>query len=178
MGQLTWVYWFLWAVDMLKRSFEMSTAFVMGVDEAAYTIWATFVLLRIIEHYIPRMASVQTLESANPGASDALVRLSSMGALVLGSAGVLQSFGLTAGAIGLASVGGLAFSLASRSLVENLMGGIFLIIRQPFRVGENVIIKDVKGKVARIGWLTTEASQFTSLHLNRHSNPLVFLTHI
>lgn len=64
----------------------------------------------------------------------AIVRLASIGIIVLGTLGVLRAFDLTAASIGVASVGGLAFSLASKSLVENTLAGVSLVLRNPFKV--------------------------------------------
>jgi small-conductance mechanosensitive channel len=58
-------------------------------------------------------------------------RISSMGVCVLGLSVILNELGLTAGALGLASVSGLAFSIAAKSLVENLIGGTVILFRRP-----------------------------------------------
>lgn len=54
-------------------------------------------------------------------------------------------------------VAGLAVSLAARETIEDLIGGIFIIVDRPFRIGDRIDIEqlDVWGDVVEIGFRTS-----------------------
>jgi len=52
-------------------------------------------------------------------------------------------------------VGGLAFAMAARPTLENLIAGVTLYLDKPVRVGEFCQFEDVLGKVERIGLRST-----------------------
>jgi len=69
---------------------------------------------------------------------------------------VLQTFGVNVTAVvaGL-GIGGIAVALAAQKTVENLFGGVSLIVDQPMRVGDVVKTGDVTGTVEEIGLRST-----------------------
>jgi len=64
---------------------------------------------------------------------------------------ILREFGIEIGPL-LAGAGvvGLAISMASRSLVQDYISGTFIILEDQFRVGDNVKIGTVEGRVKDI----------------------------
>jgi small-conductance mechanosensitive channel len=55
------------------------------------------------------------------------------------------------------SAGTLAFTLASKDLVTQLLSGFFLIFGNKMFVGDSVVFGDgTSGKVMKIGWLETQ----------------------
>ena len=52
-------------------------------------------------------------------------------------------------------VGGLAVALAARPTLENLIGGLMILIDKPFQVGERVLVKGYDGNIENIGWRST-----------------------
>jgi MscS family membrane protein len=69
---------------------------------------------------------------------------------------VLQTFGVNVTAVvaGL-GIGGIAVALAAQKTVENLFGGVSLIVDQPMRVGDVVKTGDFTGTVEEIGLRST-----------------------
>jgi MscS family membrane protein len=69
---------------------------------------------------------------------------------------MLQTFGVNVTALvaGL-GIGGIAVALAAQKTVENLFGGVALIVDQPIRVGDFCRIGDVMGTVEEIGLRST-----------------------
>ncbi len=57
-------------------------------------------------------------------------------------------------------LGGLAFALAAKDMVQNLFGSITVLMDQTFLVGDWVVIGDVEGTVERIGFRSTRIRTF------------------
>ncbi|MFI4918407.1 MAG: mechanosensitive ion channel family protein [Legionellales bacterium] len=57
------------------------------------------------------------------------------------------------GTAGLFTVG---LSFASQTAASNLISGIFLLFERPFKVGDVIAIKDTRGAVETIDWLSTK----------------------
>ncbi len=68
----------------------------------------------------------------------------------------LDVTGLLAG-LGL---GGLAFALAGKDLVQNLFGSITVLMDRTFTVGDWIVVGDVEGTVERIGFRSTRIRTF------------------
>lgn len=58
--------------------------------------------------------------------------------------------------LGTAGLFTVALSFASQTAASNLISGIFLLFERPFKVGEVISIKDNKGTVETIDWLSTK----------------------
>jgi len=65
-----------------------------------------------------------------------------------------------AGLIAGLGLGGLAFALAAKDLVQNLFGSISILLDQGFHVGDWVIIDDIEGTVEEIGLRSTRIRTF------------------
>jgi MscS family membrane protein len=57
-------------------------------------------------------------------------------------------------------LGGLAFALAAKDLVQNLFGSVSVLLDRTFSVGDWVVIGDVEGTVERIGFRSTRLRTF------------------
>lgn len=68
----------------------------------------------------------------------------------------LNITGLVAG-VGL---GGLAFALAAKDLVQNLFGSVTVLLDQSFHVGDWIVIGDVEGTVEEVGLRSTRIRTF------------------
>lgn len=55
-------------------------------------------------------------------------------------------------------VGGLAVALAARPTLENLIGGLMILLDKPFQVGQRVLVKGYDGNIEKIGWRSTRIS--------------------
>jgi len=53
-------------------------------------------------------------------------------------------------------IGGIAFGLASQSLLSNVISGILILVTRPFVSGDYIESNGVQGYVRRVGWVFTE----------------------
>ncbi|MBW2733045.1 MAG: mechanosensitive ion channel family protein [Deltaproteobacteria bacterium] len=68
----------------------------------------------------------------------------------------LQNIGLNvAGLIAGLGIGGLALAMASKTTVENMLGGITIAFDRPFKVGDFVKVGDITGSVEEVGLRST-----------------------
>jgi small-conductance mechanosensitive channel len=58
--------------------------------------------------------------------------------------------------LGTAGLFTVAISFASQTAASNLISGVFLLFERPFKVGDIISIKDIKGTVETIDWLSTK----------------------
>ena len=58
--------------------------------------------------------------------------------------------------LGAAGVFTVAISFASQTSISNLISGVFLLIERPFKVGDNIQVKSMLGKVHSIDLLSTK----------------------
>jgi MscS family membrane protein len=75
----------------------------------------------------------------------------------IGIVTALNNAGVNVGALlaGL-GIGGVAIALAAQDTAKNILGGIFLLIDHPFRIGDLVKIGETKGTVEAIGIRSTK----------------------
>lgn len=57
-------------------------------------------------------------------------------------------------------LGGLAFALAAKDMVQNLFGSVTVLLDRTFTVGDWVIVGDVEGSVEQIGFRSTRIRTF------------------
>jgi len=57
-------------------------------------------------------------------------------------------------------IGGLAVALAAQDIVKNLFGSLMVILDRPFAVGDWVVIDDIEGTVAEVGFRSTRVRTF------------------
>ena len=53
-------------------------------------------------------------------------------------------------------IGGLAFALAAKDTLENLLGSFTIFLDKPFVIGDTVKVGNVEGKVEKIGFRSTQ----------------------
>ncbi|MCU7960782.1 MAG: mechanosensitive ion channel family protein [gamma proteobacterium symbiont of Bathyaustriella thionipta] len=79
-----------------------------------------------------------------------------VGALFVASNLSINISGLIAG-LGL---GGLAFALAAKDMVQNLFGSITVLLDRTFTVGDWIVVDGIEGSVERIGFRSTRVRTF------------------
>ncbi|MDA8019335.1 MAG: mechanosensitive ion channel family protein [Thermoanaerobaculia bacterium] len=57
-------------------------------------------------------------------------------------------------------IGGLALALAAQDTVKNLFGSLTVIVDRPFSIGDWVVVDDVEGTVAELGFRSTRIRTF------------------
>lgn len=76
--------------------------------------------------------------------------------VILGIIFVLPSFGVDwTGLLTLVGAAGLAISLSLQDLLKNIIAGVYMLMEQPFRIGDRITVKDVTGTVQGIELRTT-----------------------
>lgn len=76
--------------------------------------------------------------------------------VVCGLVFVLPSFGVDwTGLLTLVGAAGLALSLSMQDLLKNVIAGIYILMEQPFRIGDRISVKEVTGTVQSIELRTT-----------------------
>ncbi len=98
--------------------------------------------------------------------------------IVLGVISILNEFGINASSL-LVAGGflGVAIGFASKSVVGNLVSGLFLLIERPIKIGDSVSIGDVAGVVEDISVLSTTIRTWDGLFV-RVANEKVFTSNI
>jgi MscS family membrane protein len=76
--------------------------------------------------------------------------------IVIGVFKLLQIFGVnTTTLLAGATIGGLAFALASQDTVKNLIGTIMIFIDKPFHIGDWIVTSELEGTVEQVGFRST-----------------------
>jgi len=70
-------------------------------------------------------------------------------------------------------LGGLAFALAAKDVVQNLFGSITVLLDRAFNVGDWVIIGDIEGTVENIGFRSTRIRTFYNSLVNVPNSQLI-----
>ncbi len=79
-----------------------------------------------------------------------------VGVVVLGVLTILPVFGVEPAAIvTVLGVAGLAISLSMQDLLKNVIAGTYILMEQPFRIGDRITVRDVTGTVEGIELRTT-----------------------
>lgn len=61
-------------------------------------------------------------------------------------------------------IGGLALAMASKDLLTDLLGGVYIMINRPFEVGDKILFKDKWATVLEFGLRTTTLRDFDINH--------------
>lgn len=92
----------------------------------------------------------------NLSAASLVGNLVQIGIAALGLINMLVAFGVDlASLVTVLGVAGLAISLSLQDLLRNVVAGIYVLMEQPFRIGDRVTVKDVTGTVQTIEMRTT-----------------------
>jgi MscS family membrane protein len=76
--------------------------------------------------------------------------------LIIGVFKMLQLFGVeTTTLLAGATIGGLAFALASQDTVKNLIGTIMIFVDKPFHIGDWIVTSELEGTVEQVGFRST-----------------------
>ena len=97
---------------------------------------------------------------------EALDKLMSLGTIVVASIFGVKALGMDVNSVlAIGGVGGVAFGLAGREILENLFTGLIILSSNPFEVGEEVMFRPnsgqvVEGIVVDVGWYRTTIRSF------------------
>jgi MscS family membrane protein len=129
-----------------------------AIETVLWIAGGTWLLTRLLDIWSQRLAtrlghlgrhSAVTMMPLGRKAAKAVV-------ILIALMTMLQTFGVdvTAVVAGL-GIGGIAIALAAQKTVENLFGGVSLIVDQPILVGDLAKVGDVTGTVEEIGLRST-----------------------
>ncbi len=139
-------------LSLLARQFWSGVATVIA---ATAVIWILILLTGRAEKYVHKR-----LRERNLSGTASVLRLSRRVIdLVLICGGVLAilyyfGFSPTAGLAGL-GIGGIAVALAAQKTLENVIGGVSLIVDQVVKVGDMLKVGEVVGQVDEVGLRST-----------------------
>ncbi len=112
-----------------------------------------FIIFWIIARVVQSVVKRATRERASANVGLVLGRLAKIGLLF---AGLVVAAGIVVPGIGggdllqLLGVGGVAIGFAFRDILQNFLAGILILLRQPFRIGDQIIFGDYEGTVEEI----------------------------
>jgi MscS family membrane protein len=140
------------SLPLLARQFWFSTASIITI---AGCVWLSILLNGRVEEYVSRRLQVRKL--AGTTSVLRLARRAIDGLIVFAGVMVtLYYFGVkpTAALAGL-GVGGIAVAFAAQKTLENVIGGISIILDGAVRVGDSLSVGDILGTVDDIGLRST-----------------------
>lgn len=152
---LAWViHWVNSKIDLplLARQFWAATAAVITI---AASVWLLILFASWGEAYVN-----QSFRSRNLTGATSMLHLARWGVdLLIIFAGLLVTlhyFGVNpTGALAGLGVGGVAVALAAQKTLENVLGGVSLILDEAVRVGDSLKVGDTEGTVQEVGLRST-----------------------
>ena len=134
----------------------VAVKFLVGVSG----VWAAYRLVDIVGAYFNRRAQMTETRM-----DDALVPLIpktlKIFVTVVGIVFVADNLNINvSGLIAGLGLGGLAFALAAKDMVQNLFGSITILLDRTFAVGDWIIVEGQEGSVERIGFRSTRIRTF------------------
>ena len=157
-------------IDALLLDYDIPQAISEGFDRGSYILSAGIIVSMWITRYgAHTFRKFFTDVEVDEGQLWILVRIANVFTLTCTCAATLLSFGLSTSLLfSFGGLGGLAFGLAAKDFIANLIGGVIIIATSPFRVGEDIILLGSGGKfrgsespniseytVKEIGWYAT-----------------------
>lgn len=122
-------------------------------------IWGLVVLLAalLIARYSRRwVVRIFTRSRISINLATLLGNLAQVAIVVVGVVAMLSAFGVdSTGLLTLVGAAGLAISLSMQDILKNVFAGIYILLEQPFRIGDHITVKEATGKVQGIELRTT-----------------------
>jgi MscS family membrane protein len=123
-------------------------------------VWAAYRLVDLVSAYLHKKAQLSSNKL-----DDALVplipRTLKVFVTVIGFVFIADNLNVDISSLlaGL-GLGGLAFALAAKDMVQNLFGSVTVLMDRTFTVGDWIIVDEVEGSVERIGFRSTRVRTF------------------
>jgi MscS family membrane protein len=141
----------------LQFPLEINTWFFLGLNIADTVFWI-YVLLKLVQ--VVMRIYAEFTERTPSRLDDQLVPILNNFlkglVLVFGLFKMLRLFGVdTTTLIAGATIGGLAFALASQDTVKNLIGTIMIFLDKPFHIDDWIEAGEVVGTVEQVGFRST-----------------------
>ena len=127
--------------------------FLLRIIQGLLIVAVALLIARFVKGWVVR---ILTRAKINLGIATLLGNLAQVGVVMVGIITALPSFGVDLPAF-LTVLGavGLALSLAMQDLLKNVVAGVYILIEQPFRIGDRITVKESTGVVKGIELRTT-----------------------
>lgn len=126
---------------------------LLNVIKALAVLAIALIVARFARAWTVRILSRSRV---NLNVATLLGNLSQVVVLVIGGVYVFYALGFDwTGLLTLVGAAGLAISLSMQDLLKNVIAGIYLLMEQPFRLGDRITVKEVTGVVQGIELRTT-----------------------
>ena len=127
---------------------------LFDIGKALLILLIALILARSAKGWVVRLLTRG--KRVNLSAASLVGNLVQAGIVVLGAINVLVAFGVDlASLVTVLGVAGLAISLSLQDLLRNVVAGIYILMEQPFRIGDRITVKDATGVVQSIELRTT-----------------------
>jgi small conductance mechanosensitive channel len=126
---------------------------LLNIMRGLLVLVVALVLARFVKRWT---VTIFTKSRVNLSLATLLGNLAQVVVVLLGIILMLPSFGVDwTGLLTLVGVGGLAISLSLQDLLKNVVAGIYILMEQPFRIGDRISVKEVTGTVQGVELRTT-----------------------
>ena len=159
-------------VDAMYVNFAVPENVAAGFDRGTYIFTAGLIVSMWLSKYGSQLLTKMFPDSSaqtEEGKKLILVRFATMITLLATFAATLVTFGLPASFLfSFGGLGGLAFGLAAKDFIANLIGGVIIAVTSPFSEGDKIVLLASGGKfrgsdspkiseysVEKIGWYST-----------------------
>ena len=145
------------AFPSLQFPIDINTWVFLSIN-IAETIFLIFILLKLVKVVMGIYADYT--QKTDSKLDDQLVPILNNFlkgiVFVFGFFKILRLFGVDATTLlAGATIGGLAFALASQDTVKNLIGTIMIFIDKPFHIGDWIVTSELEGIVEKVGFRST-----------------------
>lgn len=136
--------------------FKFSFKLLFSVSAIWFLYFSSYVFSDILQLWADK-----TKNSLDDELVPLFSRLLRFSIVLIGSLMVLQNMGVNVMSVmaGL-GLGGLALALAAKDTAANLFGSIMILIDQPFKAGDWIVVGEIEGTVESIGFRSTKLRTF------------------
>ena len=136
-----------------------------GVTAAGAARSAAVFLVAVVLAVVLRRALVRSVDrQGSRHVGRLLGRFLSLVVVALGAVYALDLLGVRIGPLlGALGVGGIALAFAAQDILQNLVAGVLLQVRRPFRIGDQIGSGDHEGVVEDINLRTVELTTYDGL---------------
>ena len=126
---------------------------MLNIGLALLIVLVALLLASLLKRWVVRLL---TRTTSNTNVAVLLGNLVQVGIIIVGIVAALPVVGVQwASVAALVGAAGLAISLSLQDLLKNVVAGIYILMEQPFRIGDRISVKDVTGVVQGIELRTT-----------------------
>ena len=159
-------------LDALSTEWDIPLSIRVGFDKGSYIMAIGIILIMFMQKYLPRALArmFPSMTGNDTSVSFVITRLASAVMVLATLMLTLSAFGIPAKVLfSFGGLGGLAFGLAAKDFISNLIGGLVLAVMRPFKVGEKIYLTAGGGRyrdsadqsvsnyvVDEIGWYQTK----------------------